>query len=203
MNLKSIGIMIVIGVISGIIKDMITEWLWPEAPLVMFIIYSILMTLVGIAFAIAIVYALCRVLWEVWKLLTDRGQRRDVWDKMCEKVRQWPTGKRDAFTAMTMTWITALLVPLFVLIFTVSEGQLAGRVPIETFLIILILAIVPMYVLLGWYGFEFLRQLKRDWSVKTRNEKIRIFAIAGASVVIFALLMWGDVSGWDDRLAGR
>lgn len=186
---------LVVDNIADRLLDRAIDWILPETPNIMFTAYNIAMIFVATIIAIAIVYILLNALKSGWKLLTDRTQQQNVFDV----VRQWPTGKRDVFTAMAITWNIAIFVPLFVLISTVPEGQLAGRIPIETLLIIMILAIVPMYPLFLWYGYDFLRQLKQQWRTETRNGRIVIATIAIVSIIIFALFVWGDISGWDDR----
>ena len=192
-----LGFLIVENIANRIL-DRAIEWIWPKTPSIMFTIYEILITLVAIAFAIALVYMLLRALRSAWSL-KNREQRRNAWEMVREKVRQWPTGKKDAFTVMAMTWIVAIYVPLFVMIFTVPEGQLAGRIPIETILITLILAILPMYALFGWHGYEYARQFWQKWRTETGKGRIRLALPVIAVVLIVALFVWGDVSGWDDR----
>ncbi len=193
-----LGFLLVENIVDRIF-DRAIEWIGPATPHIMFIIYNIAMTLVTIAFAAAVVYILSRTLWGVWKLLTDRGQRRNLWENAREKVRRWPTGKTDAFTAIVTTWTIAIFVPFFVLIFTIPREQLAGRIPAETLIIILTLAIVPMYALLLWYGYEYVKRLRQKWHTETRNVKIRIAVPVIVFILILALFVWGDISGWDDR----
>ena len=117
-----------VGGISTKITEGVLERILPAVPsadTMMFILYITIMSLVSIVFGIAIVYMLWRALKSVWSL-KNRERRRNVWEKVRMQVQQWPTGKMDVLAAIATTWFIAVCVPIVVLIFTVSEGQLAG-----------------------------------------------------------------------------
>ena len=185
--------------ITDRLLDRAIDWIWPEVPLIMFFIYNIVATLVSIGFAMAIVYALWLGLKSVWNLKNGE-QRREVWENAKAKVQQWPTGKRDALTAIVMTWSIAICVPIFVLIVTVPEGSLVGRVPIETPLITLAVTITPIYAFFLWNVYEFLKQLKQDWFTETRKGRIRIALTVIVFVVFVAFMALGIITGWEDKL---
>ena len=195
----------VAGAVGGI-STKITEGLLerilpavPSADTMMFILYITIMSLVSIVFGIAIVYMLWRALKSVWSL-KNRERRRNVWEKVRMQVQQWPTGKMDVLAAMATTWFIAVCVPIVVLIFTVSEGQLEGQIPLETPLITLVLAIAPMYALFLWHFYEFLKRLRQKWITETRNGRIQLATIVIVAIFVFGLMMWGDYAGWDDRI---
>ena len=105
------------SVTGGIIVELL-EWIWAAAPSIMFIIYNVAITVVTIAFGIALVYTLWNALRSGWNL-KYREQRHNVW----EKVRQWPTGKRDVFTAMAITWSIAIVASFSAFALSVPSGR--------------------------------------------------------------------------------
>ena len=181
------------------ILDSAIDWILPETPYIMFITYNIVMTLIAIAFGIVIVYALWRALRGVWKLLTDRRQRRNVWDNMREKVRQWPTGKRDVFAAIAISWSSAIVVSFSVFAFSIPGGRFTEQEVRPIALTILLLAMTPVLLLIYWQFFEFVRDVWLRWRTETRNGRIKIAAAAVVFLFVFALMIWGDIAGWEDR----
>ena len=200
---------VVSGAVGGAVSAIVAmttlgllEWLLPAVPsayTMTFILYSVLMTLVVIVFVIALVYAFWRALRSGWSL-KNKEHRREARENIREKVRQWPTGKRDALTAMALTWTAATYTFLLALILTMPRGRFTEQELSGTTLAILILAVTPILLLVYWHIYEFARGVWLDWRTETRKGRIRIATIAIASIFIFALFIWGDVSGWKDRV---
>ena len=181
------------SVSGGIIVKLI-EWIWPAAPSIMFIIYNVAITVVTIAFGIALVYTLWNTLRSGWTL-KYRDQRQNVW----RKLRQWPTGKRDVFTAMAITWSIAIVVSSGAFAVSVPSGRFTEQELKGTALTILLLAMTPILLLIYWHFFEFVRDVWRKWRTETRNGRIKIAATAASFILFIALMIWGDMSGWEDR----
>ena len=198
MNWKQRVEIISLGVFGTILGGIILYYLNPILPetlsSMMFVLYSVMMTLIAIAFGMALVIVSWRTLRSLWRLkYTDH--RRKIW----EKVREWPTCKRDALTAMAVTWSTAIVVPIVVLALAVPEGQLAGHIPLGALQAIVFLAMAPTVLLMYWYFCDLAKHLWLEWKTSTHNGRIRIGATVLACLMMFALMVWGDISGWDDR----
>ena len=193
---KSSFIQSLLGSIVGGVILIYMEPFLPESPGgIMFILYSVIMPLVTIAFGIAMVAVLCRVLWGIWKLLTDRGQQHNVWDK----VRRWPTSKRDAIIAMVLVWTIAIYAFLSVLIFTVPRGRFTGQELSGTTLGILLLTVTPISVLAYWHIGEVAIHVWHKWKSETSRGRFWIAVAVIAFIFVFALMAWGDVAGWDEK----
>ena len=189
-----LGFLVVENVADRIL-DRAIEWIWPATPHIMFIIYNIVMALITVAFGIVVVYALWRALRGVWKLLTDRGQQR----KARDKVRQWPTGKSDVLATMAITWSIAVVVSFSTFALSVPRGRFTEQELRGTVLTILLLAMTPVLLLIYWQFYEFLRGVWLKWRTETRNGRIRIATATVAFILFIALMIWGDISGWEDR----
>ena len=193
-----LGFLIVENIADRIL-DRAIEWIWPATPNIMFIIYNIVVTLITVAFGIAVVYALWRALLSIWKLLKYRRHRRNLWENMRERVRQWPTGKRDLFATLAVTWSIAIFVSFSAFAFSVPSGRFTAQELRGATLTTLLLAMTPVLLLIYWHFYEFVRDVWLKWRNETRNGRIKIAAATVAFILIFALMMWGDISGWEDR----
>ena len=193
-----LGFLIVENIADRIL-DRAIEWIWPATPNIMFIIYNIVVTLITVAFGIAVVYALWRALLSIWQLLKYGRHRRNLWENMRERVRQWPTGKRDLFAALAVTWSIAIVVSFSAFAFSVPSGRFTAQELRGATLTTLLLAMTPVLLLIYWHFYEFVRDVWLKWRNETRNGRIKIAAATVAFILIFALMMWGDISGWEDR----
>ena len=195
MSIKNPFVQNFLGTILGGITLFYLYQILPESPGgMMFFLYSVIIPLVSIAFGIALVVALCWVLWGVWKLLTDRGHQRNAW----EKVRQWPTGKRDAIVAMALSWTAAIYALLLALIFTLPRGRFTEQELNGTALAILLLAVTPISILVYWHFGKFAIDVWQTWKSETGMRRFWIGFGVIAFIFVFALMAWGDIFGWDE-----
>ena len=205
--------LILVGIVSGAVGGAVSaivaiitlgflEWLLPAVPsayTVAFFTYNTVMTLVAIAFGMVIAYMLWKALRSIWNL-KDSDYRRKTWEKIREKVGQWPTGKREAIIAMTYTWSIAIVVSFNAWAFTAPRARFTGQELQGTALAIILLAVTPILLLAFWHIYEFAKIVWLEWRTETRKGRSRIAATAIVAVLIYALFVWGIISGWEDRL---